>query len=158
MKIKTINRWMCYSLLIVGIKKVHQANMDTALKEWRVMSSCICLFVGWFVGWFVSRFAQKLLNTFPRNLDGIWVFGQNRSPLTFRVDPDKGTEPGFFFSVSLELQDRGFVDISIHFSGNRFGWYMSDSALLSTMSGPWISQTLLEQKTTFLGGNPLNIW
>lgn len=35
------------------------------------------------VGWIVRRITQKLLNGFPRILDGEWVLAQNRSPINF---------------------------------------------------------------------------
>ena len=59
---------------------------------------------GWLFGWFVSRITQKLLNKFPRNFDRRWISAQIYTPLTFGVDPDKQTDPGIVFSLTLTLQ------------------------------------------------------
>lgn len=56
------------------------------------------LFAGWSI---YSRITQKLLKRFPTNIDGGSVSATEKTPLTFGVNPDKGTYPGCFFSPYL---------------------------------------------------------
>lgn len=57
----------------------------------------VCLLVGRIY----SRITQKLLKRFPTNTDGGSVLTTEKTPLTFGVNPDKGTYPGCFFSPYL---------------------------------------------------------
>lgn len=55
------------------------------------------------------RITQKLLKRFPPTIDGGSVLATEKTPLMFGVNPDKGTHPGCFFSLSLTLQEKSGV-------------------------------------------------
>lgn len=69
---------------------------------------------------------RKLLNGFSRNIE--WWMGLNLeyTQLTFVKDPDKRTDPEFFFTLSLTLRD------SIIMHGSGFLLFLNQ-----TYSGVW---------------------
>lgn len=61
-------------------------------------------FVSWLVvGPFVSRTSQKLLNRFPRILDGGWVSAKNSPHYIFWSDLVRRTVQDFFFLAVFEI-------------------------------------------------------
>ena len=63
----------------------------------------------WLDGWFVSRTAQEILSGSPRNLVWMMDLGPEHDPFTFGVDPDKESDPGNAYSLSLILRDEVFL-------------------------------------------------
>ena len=73
------------------------------------------------IGWFVSRIKQKLLNRFPRNLDGGWVSAQNR-PHYFWFGP--GLRDRIFYFPFFNTVRSGAHSLYVRVAGINVMWIL----------------------------------